>query len=861
MALLILIGHKQSTERDRILGDSNVSWATTNTWERYVSWLDRAIEVTVVVLLAFMPLAFGVVHAWSEEIVLLLTALVSVLFALRSWGAGCIWSWIYVPILLFLALVTIQLIPLSTDVVRAVSPHTVELRKELLGDLPNSGQILTKMKLSLYPYATWRGLRLALVLATVFTVILNVFRSPNQIRRLLVSICVIGGAVVSLALAQDLLGNGKIYWFAEVPNGYALSGPFVNHSHYGQFVNLAIGAALGMLLLKVHEVFYRRELTPTVVGDYLGSSQAKTLWLFILLVVLGTASIVASLSRGGILSMLVASVLTTLLLGYQKRMLKGRGWFMALMALGSFVCVVYIGFDAIVDRLVTLTDMRTAQGGRWEMIQNTWAAWRQFPFLGSGLGTYEVVYPFYDSAGTSALATHAENEYVQMAAETGMIGLLTVLSFLGIVSYQYLSCLRKENVSQCMIVYGLGYGLVAVAVHSFTDFGQHLPANAVLSTLFCALVLTIARDRNGDRAPVITIRPTGVRTLVTSVGVIVLCLGWGTVLRDANRARQAEGHWKQAMSLKAHLMDTQWQGSDDEFVKLLTHTAAASDLQPSNIHYRHWLNVFRWRTISRLQDSRTGDTLLLPETVALADKIVSEMHAGRPLCPTFGATYCVAGQIEKWVLDRPLGTLHIRTGVRLAPCDPTAQLSAGMLECEAGNLDQAFSHFERAIALNGELYDEIAQICVLSLNRPDMALKLAEESTGRLNTLVHLLTDDDENHGLVEQVRIRIRELLQDRCKQPDAPASVYASLAYIYVGEGLVEEAVEYYRRALALEYGSVRWHYHLARTLAELGAVSDAIHEARICLRLRPNYAQAQQLIEDLSIRSDAIERPDMP
>ncbi len=861
MTLLFLMVHRRLKDRNRMLGDHNVSGATANTWERYVSGFDRAIEVCIVVLLAFMPLAFGVVHAWSEAIVLLLTALVSVLFVLRSWGGTFVWSWTYVPILLFLALVGFQLVPLPTDVVRAVSPHTVELRTELLEDLPNSDQVLARMTLSLYPHATWRGLRLVLVLATVFTVILNVFRSPKQIRRLLVSICIIGGVVVLLALAQDVLGNGKIYWLAEIPKGYALSGPFVNHSHYGQFVNLAIGAALGMILLKVHELFYRQDLTPTMVGGYLSSSQARPLWLFILFIVLGTASIVASLSRGGILSMLVASVLTILLLGYQRRMLKGRGWFMAVMVLGSFVCVVYIGFDAIIDRLATLTDMRTAQGGRWEMVQNTWTAWREFLFLGSGLGTYEVVYPLYDTAGTSALATHAENEYMQMAVETGAIGLLMTLLFLGIVFYQYVRCLRHENVSQCMIAYGLGYGLVAVAVHSFTDFGQHLPANAVLSTVFCALVLIVAHYGSGDMGRVAVMRPTGVRTLVISVVVIGLFLGWGYVLHDAHRAWQAEGHWRQALSLKEHLMDTEWQGSDDEFVKLLTHTAAASDYQPSNIHYRHWLNVFRWRTISRLQDPHTGDTLYLPETVALADQIVSEMHAGRPLCPTFGATYCVAGQIEKWVLDKPIGTLHIRRGVRLAPCDPTAQISAGMLEGETGNLDRAFSHFERAVALNGTLYDEIAQICVLSLGRPDMALKLTEESTGRLNTLVHLLMDDDENRGLVQQVRMRIRELLQDRCMQPDAPASAYASLAYIYVGEGLVEEAVEYYRRALALEYGSVRWHYHLARTLAQLGAVPDAIHEARICLRLRPNYAQAQQLIEDLSVRADAVERPDMP
>jgi O-antigen ligase len=761
--------------------------------------------------------------------------------------------------MLFLAVVILQLVPLPVNMIHLLSPYTVELRQELLQDLPDSAPYLERMSLSLYPYATWRGLRLSLMLATVFVVVLNVFRQPRQIRRLLLAISIVGCVMALLALCQDLLGNGRIYWFFEIPKGHALSGPFVHHSHYGQFMNLSMGAALGILLLKTHEAFQRQELSPAMVSDYMTSPEAKLLWFLMLFMVLGAASIFASLTRGGILSMLIAGVMTTLFFGYQKKSLQGRGWLMAFMALGAFVCIVYVGFDAIYDRLATLGNVPAAQGGRWDMLKNTLTAWQQFPILGSGLGTYEVVYPLFDNTDTSALATHAENEYVQMAAETGIVGLVVVLSFLAIIAIQYIRCLRTQHSSLSIIVYGLGYGLCAVAIHSATDFGQHLPANAVLSILFCALLLVIAKYRADDKISLVIPHPTLARRVTVFVGVLVLCFGWTRVLVDANRSRHAEKHWKEALSIKQHLMGTDWQGSDTEYVKLLTHSQAAADYQPANIHYRHWLNVFRWRAISRLKDPNTGDVLLLPETVALADRIVTEMHDGRPLCPTFGATYCVAGQIEKWVLDKPVGEVHIRKGVRLAPCDPTTRLSAGLLEAADGNVELAFEHFERAVQLNGLFYNEVAEICVASLNRPDLALKLADESTGRLNALVQLLRDDEENHVLVKEVRVRIRDALQERCKQSDVPASVYASLAYIYVREGRVEEAIEYYRRALALEYGSVHWHYHLARTLADMGAVPDAIHEAKICLRLRPNYALARQLIEDLSIRPEAVERSD--
>ena len=68
-------------------------------------------------------------------------------------------------------------------------------------------------------------------------------------------------------------------------------------------------------------------------------------------------------------------------------------------------------------------------------------------------------------------------------------------------------------------------------------------------------------------------------------------------------------------------------------------------------------------------------------------------------------------------------------------------------------------------------------------------------------------------------------------------------------------ESAIEYYRRALALEYGRVSWRLQLARLLAETGQVPEAVHEARICLRLRPQMRAARKLIEDLSVRPGGL------
>ena len=134
--------------------------------------------------------------------------------------------------------------------------------------------------------------------------------------------------------------------------------------------------------------------------------------------------------------MLIAGGFTTLILT-SRRSLKGRGWIIALMALCAFVCILYIGFDAVYDRLATLRDLHDAQAGRFQILKDIALAWTRFPLFGTGLGTHAVVYPMFDRSTIPAIAGHAENEYAQVAEETGLAGLVPLVLFAVIVWTAY----------------------------------------------------------------------------------------------------------------------------------------------------------------------------------------------------------------------------------------------------------------------------------------------------------------------------------------------------------------------------------------------------------------------------------------
>jgi hypothetical protein len=183
---------------------------------------DRVIEILLIVVLAFGPVAFGVVHAWSELVVILLAAAISLVFLTKlifTPGASLVWSWVYIPVGAFLLIAVLQLTPLPSSVVRAISPNTVATKMDLLADLPDSEQLLSSTTLSFYPNATRHDLRLVLAVAAVLVVVINVYRQPRRIRRLLTAIAAIGGTIALLALAQTVVGNGRIYWFGEPADG------------------------------------------------------------------------------------------------------------------------------------------------------------------------------------------------------------------------------------------------------------------------------------------------------------------------------------------------------------------------------------------------------------------------------------------------------------------------------------------------------------------------------------------------------------------------------------------------------------------------------------------------------------------
>ncbi len=828
-----------------------------NSIDAPVSVFDKVIEWLLILLLLFMPFAFGAVEAWSEEVVILLVVAITMCFLLKlifEESTRVVWSWAYVPATLFIIVAVLQIIPLPSALVNIISPQTAATKVKLLSDLQNSEYLPESMTLSFYPNATKHNLRLVLAVVAIFFVVVNIYQREDQIKRLLAAIAIIGGMVVVLALAQDLFGNGKIYWHVSTGLGAAYSGTFVNHSHYGQFMNLSIGATLGLVLVSIYEVFAGRKVTTAMVFEYFSSPDSKLIWFLLAMIVLGAATVFISLTRGGMISMLIAAGFITLVLSSRQSM-KSRGWIIVLMALAAFICVLYMGFDAVYDRLASLRELHQAEGGRWQIVKDISLAWTKFPLFGTGLGTHEVVYPMFDRSTIASIAAYAENEYAQTAEETGLIGLASLVVFGILVWLNYAYNIKDMSTPICLATYGLGFGLLAIMLHSLSDFGQHLPANAFLSGISCALLFSIARLRQKVNPEAkIADSPQSSRgiRIVALLCVSAICV-WA--LWGANNARLAESYWKKALAVEQDIMKEDWLASNNEYAGLIFNAAKAADYQPENVKYNHWLNVYRWESISRHMDPNTGEIVITEREMKFVPRIVNELNNVRLLCPTYGATYCVVGQLEKFILNDPNGADLIRKGFQLAPCDPTACFVNGLLDIEKQQINDSFHKFSRAIKLDNRFFRNAADIYTNHVNRPDLAVNLAEDYSDRLSYVAGQLADMEEHQDIFEKAQARVIELLIEKCSGPDASASAFASLANIYRRKGNSEAAIEHYSCALEMDYGQVQWRFTLATLLAEANRINEAIHEARICLRLNPQFTAAENFIARLSVMPGAM------
>ncbi len=328
-----------------------------------------------------------------------------------------------------------------------------------------SGQLFFRGTAS--PYNTRMELLLLLADVIVLFLAVQAFRTLEDWRDFVWFGTFFGFLVSLFAILQHLTSNGKLYWFREIRSGGLPFGPYVNRNHFAGFAELVLPLALVPLVLGR----VRRERWP-VVG---------------LFAILPIGALFLSASRGGIVSL--GAELGVLALVMVLRRTVGKQWLAGVaVLLVALLLVSWLGLGQILQRLSTVQLLEVTAGKRASMRGDTWRIFLDHPFVGTGLGTLQIVYPPYETLYDGKIVNHTHNDYLEALAETGIAGGLCCAWFIGVLLAESLKRLRQLNNSFAAALQLSGFvACSGFLVHSLVDFNLHIPANALLFFLMAHL--------------------------------------------------------------------------------------------------------------------------------------------------------------------------------------------------------------------------------------------------------------------------------------------------------------------------------------------------------------------------------------
>ncbi len=133
--------------------------------------------------------------------------------------------------------------------------------------------------------------------------------------------------------------------------------------------------------------------------------------------------------------------------------------------------------------------------------------WRDFPWLGTGLGSFRDVFPLVQPPELTNVWTHAHNDLLELLVTTGVLGAAAAIASVLVLVRATAQRLRRECglAPRAHALAALG-ALSAVTVHSLVDFGLTIPANSVSLAVICGGAVAARAGRgsktNENRATV-----------------------------------------------------------------------------------------------------------------------------------------------------------------------------------------------------------------------------------------------------------------------------------------------------------------------------------------------------------------------
>ena len=818
-------------------------------FQRAIEW---ALSLQLTLGLVFMGVRYDWGWlAWGELALVGATGLATVLWLARLWfnrQLGLVLDWSYLLLGLGGLLVLLQLAHLPGTVLQLLSPGLGE-HLPLWGAGPSDGSGWGPWRqASLAPYKTVVALRFyGLYLLTFFLVVQNV-RSVEQVKRLLIAICLIGTATALFALGQAVFWNGRFFWFFQLPWGptdRVVRGPFTNRNHFAGYMAMVAGPGLYCLFTLISS----RRVDPSRRGEW----AIPFVGLAFVCVVIAAF---LSLSRGGIAATTIAVLIAGIGISCYGR--SARQWLIMLILVSTLLGGVlgFTGTDQIGKRLATLGWTQIVEGRTGATRLELWTALLgavpDFPALGAGIGAHEYVYRLYLDKHYPTVYTHAESSYLQLLVEGGVPALLLTLSATACLVIWCLRGLRQRSSEASLCAVPVAASLLAVSLHGLCDFVWHIPAHALLIAVLAGLALSLGRLAGPSTRAVFAVGPW--RAAALTLAFAGLFVAWTPLSISTARASLCHTEFSRQYvdetgNVRELAPDTP---RDSDGAELLT---AALLHHPEHARYQYELGEwYRNLVLASAEYQATSMPLIqVRQTVRTGGFRSSEAvddwldavlgrqnrhylvwarrhyeNAARNCC-LYGQAYLRLAELS-FLAPEPSAPaeLLVRQAIDARPYDPNILYNAGIDLFAQQQESVAIDAWCRAAALSRDYRHRIVQQLVQYVPLESLLARFAPDVQTAMWMLQELYTDPSSPDQLKLLAYIQ-GMLLNDLTA--DYSFRCLARVCALLIEHGAEKEAEECIQAAVQARPYSFEWRLKLAKWLADRSRWDEARDHLNWC------------------------------
>ena len=410
-----------------------------------------------------------------------------------------------VLLFLWLGFVVLQIVPLPFEWLAAISPEAAYWHLESHQAAALDGQSIfapparaqnpTPLTATIsvdWHTTTWSLLK-SLSFVAMFCLTLVLVRNHARVRLLITVLVFCGVAQALYGSLMTLSGLEYGFFTKKLWHLGVATGTFWSRNHLAGYLEMCLALGTGLMIGSLEqrdEQTWRQRMRNTLL--FLMSAKVRLRVYLIIMVI----ALVLTRSRMGntafFASLLVSGAIGLALSRHAPR--STVIFLVSVIVLDIFIVGAWFGIDKVAERIQQTS---VEAESRDEVANYTISHWQNYPWTGSGLGSYYAVFPRYQGEEVTQFQRHGHNDYLQFGAETGIIGVallgLTVVTSLATaIAAQY----RRRDGLMRGVSFAAIMGIIALLIHSAVDLNLQIPANAMTFMVILALAWISNRLRS-----------------------------------------------------------------------------------------------------------------------------------------------------------------------------------------------------------------------------------------------------------------------------------------------------------------------------------------------------------------------------